>query len=65
MGMPPMQLLQACSQPYRKGGSFFKKGGVAYIYTYKFTYIVLAERGVLDDPPNPPWLRACPVRGIV
>ena len=21
-----------------------------------FTYIVLAERGVLDDPPNPPWL---------
>ena len=27
---------------------------MAYIYTYKFTYIVLAERGVLDDPPNPP-----------
>ena len=24
---------------------------MAYIYTYKFTYIVLAERGVLDDPP--------------
>ena len=27
---------------------------MAYIYTYKFTYIVLAERGVLDDPPKPP-----------
>ena len=44
-----------------RGGSFFKRGVIKgcglYIHIYKFTYIVLAERGVLDDPPNPPWLR--------
>ena len=50
---------QACSQPCTKGGSFFKKGCVAYIYIYKFMYIVWLKGGVLDDPPNPPWLRAC------
>ena len=49
--------LQACSQPCRKGGSFFFKGiikGCGLHIHNKFTYIVLAERGALDDPPNPP-----------
>ena len=33
---------------------------MAYIYTYKFMYIVLAERGVLDDPPEPPLATGLP-----
>ena len=35
-----------------KGGSFLIRMGVAYICLYKFVYIKLSERGVLQNPPG-------------